>query len=65
MNFLVWQKGLRGPAPSLNLIDPRTLLSWPQIEPSIISIVPLADREREMCLDRLIALHPCPEVEAA
>ncbi|WP_315705005.1 MULTISPECIES: hypothetical protein [unclassified Bradyrhizobium] len=65
MNFLVWQKGLRGPTPSLNLMDPRTLISWPQIEPSVITIVPLADRERDMRLDRLIVLHPCPEIVEA
>ncbi|WP_316176533.1 MULTISPECIES: hypothetical protein [unclassified Bradyrhizobium] len=65
MNFLVWQKGLRGPTPSLNLMNPRAMMSWPQIEPSVITIVPLADAERDMCLDTLIVLHPCPEVDEA
>ena len=64
MNFLVWQKGLRGSTPSLNRMDPRSMMSWRQVEPSIITIVPLAVGERDMCLDTLIVLHPCPEVEA-
>jgi hypothetical protein len=45
-------------------MDPRSSLSRALIEPTIIVIVPLAEHEREMHLDTLIVLHPCPEVDA-
>lgn len=62
MNFLVWRKGLRGPVVSIDLLDPRTMGEWKQIEQTMIQIVPLADVERDMCLDTLVVLHPCPMI---
>lgn len=64
MNFLVWRKGLRGPVASLDLFDPRSASDWKQIEQTMIVIIPLKDVERDMCLDTLMVLHPCPEVAA-
>lgn len=64
MNFLVWRRGLRGPVASIDLLDPRTMNDWKLIEQTMIQIVPLAGAEREMSLDSLIVLHPCPEVAA-
>lgn len=61
MNFLVWRKGLRGPIASLDLMDPRQSMDWKIHEQTAIQIVTLADRERGLTLDQVVARHPCPE----
>jgi hypothetical protein len=61
MNFLVWRRGLRGPEASIDLLDPRQMADWPQMQPRSIAIIPLAPDERELTLDQAVARHPCPE----
>lgn len=62
MNYIVWKRGLRGPSATLDLMDPRQMPSWREIEPSVITIVPLDGVEQGMHLETLVVLHPCPEV---
>ena len=59
MNFLVWKRGLRGPSPSLCMMDPRASLDWKAIEDTIVAIITLTDDERQFTLDQAVAAHPC------
>jgi hypothetical protein len=65
MNYLVWRRGLRGPLPSLDLLDPRASMEWEVNQQTTIAVIPLAESERAITLDEAIAAHPCPEVANA
>lgn len=64
MNFLVWKRGPFGVGvASLDAMDPQTSMEWKLLEQRIIQIVTLIDAERDMPIDGLIVLHPCPTYE--
>jgi hypothetical protein len=60
MNFLVWRRGLRGPSPALQDLDPRQLLSWEIASQETIAVIPLKGLDRALTLDQALAAHPCP-----
>lgn len=63
MNFLVWRRGPMGPTASIQLLDPQQSMDWKLHEQTIVQIVKLQGVEREMALDSLMVLYPCPAYE--
>ena len=59
--FIVWRRNMMGFGyPSLDLLDPRSSLDWPQLRQRTIAVQALTEDDRTLTFDEIVAKYPCP-----